>query len=118
MCLRTRRNSLDNDPAVRYYVRRAEEPQIRRTTSLIHRSVFRPLTRVCYDLIGQDHALEQLFRVLSVQSQQYLVAPIVVLLCGKSHSINVWSFESEEGHHQGLVVTARVFLPIDVSHGI
>lgn len=70
------------DPATRYYVARADAPSTRRTSQLIHRSFFRPLTRVRYDLIGQDCALEQLFRVLSMHSQQLSVAPIVVLLCG------------------------------------
>ena len=66
----------------RYYIGRAEEAQTRQAASLIHRSTFRPLGRICYDLIGQDRALEQLFRVLSVQSQRFSVAPIVVVLCG------------------------------------
>ena len=73
------------DPATRYYVARANAPSTRRTSQLIHRSFFRPLTRVRYDLIGQDCALEQLFRVLSMHSQQLSIAPIVVLLCGMSH---------------------------------
>lgn len=73
------------DPAMRYYVARADAPSTRRTSQLIHRSFFRPLTRVRYDLIGQDCALEQLFRVLSMHSQQLAVAPIVVLLCGNIH---------------------------------
>ena len=62
----------------RYYIERADSPQTRRASALIHRSYFRPLARVRYDLIGQDRALEQLFRVLSMPS----MAPIVVLLCG------------------------------------
>lgn len=37
-----------------------------------------------YDLVGQDCVLEQLFRVLSIQSRGLSVAPIVVLLCGPS----------------------------------
>ncbi|OJT10928.1 hypothetical protein TRAPUB_12549 [Trametes pubescens] len=68
------------DPATRYYIERANSPQTRRTSALIHRSFFRPLTRVRYDLIGQDRVIEQLFRVLSMPS----MAPIVVLLCGPS----------------------------------
>ncbi|EMD38231.1 hypothetical protein CERSUDRAFT_64497 [Gelatoporia subvermispora B] len=70
----------DMDPATRYWLARAEAPQTRRTSALIHRSFFRPLARVRYDLIGQDRVLEQLFRVLSMPS----MAPIVVLLCGPS----------------------------------
>ncbi|KAI0636447.1 P-loop containing nucleoside triphosphate hydrolase protein [Trametes polyzona] len=70
----------DADPATRYYIERANSPQTRRASALIHRSFFRPLTRVRYDLIGQDRAIEQLFRVLSMPT----MAPIVVLLCGPS----------------------------------
>ncbi|OCH92089.1 P-loop containing nucleoside triphosphate hydrolase protein [Obba rivulosa] len=70
----------DMDPAMRYWLARAEAPQTRRASALIHRSFFRPLARVRYDLIGQDRVLEQLFRVLSMPS----MAPIVVLLCGAS----------------------------------
>ncbi|EIN07081.1 P-loop containing nucleoside triphosphate hydrolase protein [Punctularia strigosozonata HHB-11173 SS5] len=72
------------DPATRYYVQKAGDENTRRNSALIHRSFFRPLTRVRYDLIGQDRALEQLFRVLSMHSQQFSVAPVVVLLCGPS----------------------------------
>lgn len=67
----------------RYFVSRADASHTRQTSRLIHRSFFRPLTRVRYDVVGQDWALEQLFRVLSMHSQRLAVAPIVVLLCGK-----------------------------------
>lgn len=67
---------------LRYYVTRADSTHTRQTSQLIYRSFFRPLTRVRYDLIGQDWVLEQLFRVLSMHSQRLSVAPIVVLLCG------------------------------------
>ncbi|KAJ7154208.1 P-loop containing nucleoside triphosphate hydrolase protein [Mycena filopes] len=72
------------DPAMKYYVQRAGEEHARRSSALIHRSFFRPLTRVRYELVGQDRALEQLFRVLSIHSQQLSVSPVVVLLCGPS----------------------------------
>ncbi|KIJ16854.1 hypothetical protein PAXINDRAFT_75169, partial [Paxillus involutus ATCC 200175] len=72
------------DPATRYFVVRADAAHTRQTSQLIYRSFFRPLTRVRYDVIGQDWALEQLFRVLSMHSQKLAVAPIVVLLCGPS----------------------------------
>ncbi|KAJ7772946.1 hypothetical protein DFH07DRAFT_937488 [Mycena maculata] len=72
------------DPAMKYYVQRAGEEHARRSSALIHRSFFRPLTRVRYELVGQDRALEQLFRVLSIHSQQLSVLPVVVLLCGPS----------------------------------
>ena len=65
-----------------YYIARAEAAHTRRMSVLIHRSFFRPLTRLSYELIGQDRALEQLFRVLSIHSQQLSLTPIVVLLCG------------------------------------
>ena len=69
-------------PGHRYFVARADAAHTRQTSQLIYRSFFRPLTRVRYDVIGQDWALEQLFRVLSMHSQKLAVAPIVVLLCG------------------------------------
>ncbi|KAG6864747.1 hypothetical protein C0991_007422 [Blastosporella zonata] len=72
------------DPATRYYVEKADASHTRRTSALIHRSFFRPLTRVRYELIGQDRALEQLFKDLSMHSRQLSVTPIVVLLCGPS----------------------------------
>ncbi|KAJ3511886.1 hypothetical protein NLJ89_g3842 [Agrocybe chaxingu] len=72
------------DPATRYYVERADAVHTRRTSALIHRSFFRPLTRVRYELVGQDRALEQLFRVLSMHSRQLALAPMVVMLCGPS----------------------------------
>ncbi|KAI6166826.1 P-loop containing nucleoside triphosphate hydrolase protein [Pisolithus thermaeus] len=72
------------DPATRYFVARADNAHTRQTSRLIYRSFFRPLTRVRYDVVGQDWALEQLFRVLSMHSQRLAVAPIVVLLCGPS----------------------------------
>ncbi|EPQ57962.1 P-loop containing nucleoside triphosphate hydrolase protein [Gloeophyllum trabeum ATCC 11539] len=72
------------DPATRYFISKADNPDTRRASALIHRSFFRPLAKVRYDIIGQDRALEQLFRVLSMNSQQFSVAPLVVLLCGPS----------------------------------
>ncbi|KAF8197537.1 P-loop containing nucleoside triphosphate hydrolase protein [Pholiota molesta] len=72
------------DAATRYYLDRADSIHTRRMSVLIHRSFFRPLTRVRYDLIGQDRALEQLFRVLSMHSRELAVSPMVVMLCGPS----------------------------------
>ena len=71
------------DLATKYYVDRADAAHTQQSSALIHRSTFRPLTRVRYELIGQDRALEQLFRVLSMHSRQFAIAPIVVMLCGK-----------------------------------
>ncbi|KAJ2915243.1 hypothetical protein MD484_g5182, partial [Candolleomyces efflorescens] len=67
------------DPATRYYVERADAAHTRKTSKLIHRSFFRPLTRVRYDLVGQDRALEELFRLLSIHSRQISVTPVVVM---------------------------------------
>jgi len=73
------------DLATRYYIARAESPSTRRISQLIQRSFFRPLTRLFYDLVGQECALEQLFRVLNMHSQHIIsAAPIVILLCGPS----------------------------------
>ena len=71
------------DLATKYYVDRADAIHTQQSSALIHRSFFRPLTRVRYELIGQDRALEQLFRVLSMHSRALAIAPIVVMLCGK-----------------------------------
>lgn len=71
------------DLATRYYVDRADAAHTQQSSALIYRSTFRPLTRVRYELIGQDRALEQLFRVLSMHSRQFAIAPMVVMLCGK-----------------------------------
>ncbi|KAJ7073895.1 P-loop containing nucleoside triphosphate hydrolase protein [Mycena amicta] len=68
----------------RYFVQRASEDHAKRSSALIHRSFFRPLARMRYELVGQDRALEQLFRVLSMHSQRLAVLPVVVLLCGPS----------------------------------
>ncbi|KIM79757.1 hypothetical protein PILCRDRAFT_98157 [Piloderma croceum F 1598] len=76
---------LDNvDPATGYYITRAASPSTRRISQMIHRSFFRPLTKVRYDLVGQDCALGQLFRVLSMNVQLSSVAPTVILLRGPS----------------------------------
>jgi len=72
------------DPATRYFINRADAPKNRRTSALIHRSFFRPLARMRYDIIGQDCAFEQLFRCLSIQGQNLSVSPLVVMLCGPS----------------------------------
>ncbi|KAH6902298.1 hypothetical protein BKA70DRAFT_1306365 [Coprinopsis sp. MPI-PUGE-AT-0042] len=72
------------DPATRYYVERAKAAQTRRTSKLINRSFFRPLARVQYDLIGQDRALEELFRLLSIHSRQAIASPLVVMFSGPS----------------------------------
>ncbi|PFH51698.1 hypothetical protein AMATHDRAFT_141986 [Amanita thiersii Skay4041] len=72
------------DPATRYFVEKADAPDTRRTSALMHRSSFRALTRVRYEIVGQDRALEQLFRVLSIHTRQLSSTPIVVLLCGPS----------------------------------
>ena len=99
------------DSTNRYYIERANSPQTRRASALIHRSFFRPLTRVRYDLIGQDRVLEQLFRVLSMPT----MAPIVVLLCGKWMCELVRLLQRLSGVGQGRVGMARVCLHGNVS---
>ena len=66
----------------RYYVQRADSAHTRKTSALINRSFFRPLTRVRYDLVGQDRALEELFRLLKIHSRQVSTAPVVVMFSG------------------------------------
>ncbi|KAG7092001.1 hypothetical protein E1B28_008388 [Marasmius oreades] len=79
----------DLDEATRYYLSRATSTMARKTAALLKRSTFRPLQRMRYGIVGQDRALEQLFRVLSMhphsgakmgRQQQ----PVVVFLCGPS----------------------------------
>ncbi|ESK81550.1 atp-dependent clp atp-binding subunit [Moniliophthora roreri MCA 2997] len=74
------------DDATRYYLSRACSTVTRKTAALMKRSAFRPLERMRYGIIGQDRALEQLFRVLSVHSGTISKTsqPIVVFLCGPS----------------------------------
>lgn len=89
----------------RYFVARADAAHTRQTSQLIFRSFFRPLTRVRYDVIGQDWALEQLFRILSMHSQKLAVAPIVVLLCGAW--FHLLAFEAVQILAQVRAVTGR-----------
>ncbi|KAI9466082.1 P-loop containing nucleoside triphosphate hydrolase protein [Lactarius psammicola] len=72
------------DPATRYYVSRADAPQTRHLSTLLQRSLFRPLGRVRYDIVGQDRVFEQLFTVLNQHSRTLSVSPLVLLLCGPS----------------------------------
>lgn len=58
--------------------------QTSQVANLIHGSFFRPLQRMAFELIGQDRALEQLYRVLRMHSQQSATGPLVVLCCGES----------------------------------
>jgi hypothetical protein len=67
----------------RYYITKAQDEDGQKAAALVERSTFRSLARVRYDLVGQDRALEQLFRVLSMQSHRLTHAPVVVMLCGK-----------------------------------
>ncbi|KAI0273501.1 P-loop containing nucleoside triphosphate hydrolase protein [Gloeopeniophorella convolvens] len=72
------------DPATRYYIARADAPRTRQTSTLLQRSLFRPLARVRYDIVGQDQVFEQLFHVLNQHSRTFSVSPLVILLCGPS----------------------------------
>lgn len=69
-------------------MKRADAAHTRKTSKLIHRSFFRPLTRVRYDLVGQDRALEELFKLLSIHSRQISVTPVVVMFSGTSIVVN------------------------------
>ncbi|KAK1230617.1 hypothetical protein PQX77_006289 [Marasmius sp. AFHP31] len=76
----------DLDEATRYYLSRACSAVTKKTAALMQRSAFRPLQRMRYGIVGQDRALEQLFRVLSMHSGNISKSPqpIVVFLCGPS----------------------------------
>ena len=54
---------------------------------LLQRSLFRPLGRVRYDIVGQDRVFEQLFTVLNQHSRTLSVSPLVLLLCGAFVSV-------------------------------
>jgi hypothetical protein len=71
----------------RYYVSRADAPQTRHLSTLLQRSLFRPLGRVRYDIVGQDRVFEQLFTVLNQHSRTLSVSPLVLLLCGAFVSV-------------------------------
>ncbi|KAL0562452.1 hypothetical protein V5O48_019635, partial [Marasmius crinis-equi] len=73
----------DLDEATRYYLSRACSAVTKRTANLMQRSTFRPLQRMQYGIVGQDRALEQLFRVLSMHSGNLSKTsqPIVMFLC-------------------------------------
>jgi len=73
----------------RYYVSRAEAPQTRRISKLLQQSSFRPLARVRYEIVGQDHVFEQLFTILNQHSKTHSTAPLVILLCGKCIHISL-----------------------------
>ncbi|KAF9010302.1 P-loop containing nucleoside triphosphate hydrolase protein [Hymenopellis radicata] len=72
------------DDATKYYLSQADTSLTRRASALMRRSSFKPLARIRYGIVGQDRALEQLFRVLSMHNQKISVTPIVMLLCGPS----------------------------------
>lgn len=80
--LSKKRDSMN--PAMKYYLARASSPQATQTSAAIQKSVYRPLTRIRFDFVGQDRALEHLYRVLSMHSQQPIASPLVVLCCGPS----------------------------------
>lgn len=67
----------------RYYLSRASAPQSAQSMAL-RRSVYQPLARIRFDFVGQDRALEQLYWVLGMHSQQHMVNPLVVMCCGPS----------------------------------
>jgi len=73
----------------RYYVSRADAPQTRRISKLLQQSLFRPLARVRYEIVGQDQVFEQLFTVLNQHSKTRSTAPLVIFLCGRSIRISL-----------------------------
>ncbi|KAH8117111.1 hypothetical protein DFH11DRAFT_1579357 [Phellopilus nigrolimitatus] len=74
------------NPAMKYYLNRATAagPQSAQTSAALRRSDFRPLARMRFDFVGQDRALEHLYWVLGMHSQQPIGTPLVVLCCGPS----------------------------------
>jgi hypothetical protein len=81
----------------RYYVSRAEASQTRRVSKLLQASLFRPLGRVRYEIVGQDQVFEQLFTVLNQRSRTHSAAPLVILLCGKCIRISLrWDLSNSK----------------------
>ncbi|KAL5489991.1 hypothetical protein ACEPAI_4824 [Sanghuangporus weigelae] len=79
---RKKRESALN-PAMKYYLNRATAgPQAAQPSAALRRSDFRSLARMRFDFIGQDRALEHLYWVLGMHSQQPIGTPLVVLCCG------------------------------------
>lgn len=79
---RRKRESALN-PAMKYYLNRATAgPQAAQPSAALRRSDFRSLARMRFDFIGQDRALEHLYWVLGMHSQQPIGTPLVVLCCG------------------------------------
>ncbi|KAI5122213.1 hypothetical protein M0805_002702 [Coniferiporia weirii] len=69
------------NPAMKYYLNRASASQ---SSAALRRSDFRSLARMRFDFVGQDRALEHLYWVLGMHSQQPIGTPLVVLCCGPS----------------------------------
>ncbi|TDL24895.1 P-loop containing nucleoside triphosphate hydrolase protein [Rickenella mellea] len=74
------------DNLFRYCIAMAKAAHTRQAAAYIQGSDFRSLTGLRFDLIGQDRALEQLFRVLGMHAQQSTPNPLVMLYCGPSGS--------------------------------
>ena len=66
-----------------------------------------------FELVGQDRALEQLYRVLRMHSQQPVPHPLVVLCCGMSFP-KLRSLRLVINSSQALVVMERAYLPVVV----
>lgn len=77
---RRKRESALN-PAMKYYLNRAAGSL---SSAALRRTDFRSLGRMRFDFVGQDRALEHLYWVLSMHSQQPIGTPLVVLCCGPS----------------------------------
>lgn len=77
---RRKRESVLN-PAMKYYLNRAGGSL---SSAALRRTDFRSLGRMRFDFVGQDRALEHLYWVLSMHSQQPIGTPLVVLCCGPS----------------------------------
>ena len=83
--------------AGRYYISRANAPQTRRISKLLQQSLFCPLARARYEIVGQDHVFEQLFTVINQQSKTRSTAPLVILLCGRCIRISLrWEQSNKE----------------------
>lgn len=70
----------------RYFLNRPQSLDVDSKPALdvLQKSSFAPLAKARFDIIGQDRALDELYRALGVHSQRKGKNALVILLCGAS----------------------------------
>ncbi|KAF8496320.1 P-loop containing nucleoside triphosphate hydrolase protein [Gautieria morchelliformis] len=73
------------NPALKYYLNRQSlDIDSKPALDVLQQSSFAPLAKARFDIIGQDRALDELYRVLGTHSQRKGKNALVILLCGAS----------------------------------